>query len=319
MSYKNVTGRVYDIQGYSVHDGPGIRTTVYTKGCPLRCLWCHSPESQKFGFDLGHLPVKCSGIEICVSACINACPRGAITANEPEAATGGDERIRKVTINRELCDGCMKCAGACVPGSIYVSGYDTTVDEVYARLERDRMFFKKGGGITISGGEPMAQFDFTYNLAKRLKEGGFHICLDTTGYAETERYETILPYIDLFLYDMKEMDPKTHKNLTGVDNALIHENARFIAERGGALQLRIPVIPKLNDKEADLRGAAEFAASLGDAVKLVQLLPYHATGRAKYGRLGLKYRLEKVLAPSEERMEELLDMFKEYGLNCQTH
>lgn len=319
MSYKNVKGRVYDIQGYSVHDGPGIRTTVYTKGCPLHCLWCHSPESQKFNFDLGHLPVKCSGIEICRSACINACPQKAITANEPEKALGSDELIQKVTINRDLCNGCMKCAEACVPGSIYVSGYDITVDEVYARLEKDRMFFRKGGGITISGGEPMAQFDFTYNLAKRLKEGQFNICLDTTGYAKTEQFEAILPYIDLFLYDIKEMDPKIHKNLTGVDNALIHANARFIAEHGGALQVRIPVIPKLNDKEANLHLAAEFIASLGDAVKLVQLLPYHATGRAKYSLLGWKYRLEKVLAPAEERVEELLEMFKEYGLNCQIH
>jgi pyruvate formate lyase activating enzyme len=263
--------------------------------------------------------VKCSGVEICRSACINACPQKAITVNEPEKALGSDELIQKVTINRELCNGCMKCAQVCVPGSLYVSGYDITVDEVYARLEKDRMFFRKGGGITISGGEPMAQFDFTHNLVKRLKEGQFHICLDTTGYAKTEQYEAILPYIDLFLYDIKEMDPKIHKKLTGVDNALIHENARCIAEHGGALQIRIPVIPKLNDKEANLHLAAEFIASLGDAVKLVQLLPYHATGRAKYSLLGWKYRLEKVSAPTEERMEELLEMFKEYGLNCQIH
>ena len=319
MSYKNIKGRVYDIQGYSVHDGPGIRTTVYTKGCPLRCLWCHSPESQRFSFDLGYLPIKCSGIEICKSACIDICPQKAITVDKPEKAMGRDELIQKVTINRELCNECMKCAKVCVPESIYISGYDTTVDEVYARLEKDRMFFRKGGGVTISGGEPMIQFDFTYNLAKRLKENGFHICLDTTGFVKTEQYKAILPYIDLFLYDIKGMDPKLHESLTGVDNALIHENARFIAEHGGSHQIRVPVIPGLNDKESDLRSAAEFITSLGDAVKLVQLLPYHATGRAKYERLDWKYHLEKVVAPSKERMEELLEMFKEYGLNCQVH
>lgn len=319
MLYENVTGRVYDIQGYSVHDGPGIRTTIYTKGCPLKCLWCHSPESQEFGFNLGHLPVKCCGIDVCESACIKACSQNAITINEPVKSLSDDTMIRKVTIDREKCSNCLKCAEVCIPKSIYVSGYDITVDEAFERLEKDKVFFKKGGGVTISGGEPMAQFEFTFNLAKRLKENGYHICLDTTGFSKKENYEKIIPFIDLFLYDIKDFDPVIHKKLTGVDNKLILENAQFIARNGGALQIRMPIIPGLNDKEKDLRAAAEFIVGLGDAVKLVQLLPYHATGRSKYSLLGWKYRLQKLEAPSDEYMNGLLELFKTYNLQVQVH
>ena len=319
MEYENVKGRIYDIQGYAVHDGPGVRTTVYTKGCPLHCLWCHSPESQGFGFELGYLDVKCSGTELCESSCIKSCPVGAITEAEPVKATGKDELIRKVNIDRQVCNGCMRCTEACLPGALYKSGWDTTVDEVFERLMKDRVFFKHGGGVTISGGEAMSQFDFTYNLAKRLKSAGLHICLDTTGFAPTEHFLKILPFIDLFLYDLKCMDSKLHERLTGVPNELILSNARYLAEHGGALQIRIPVIPKLNNREDLLRSAAEFCVSLKDAVKLVQLLPYHATGKGKYDRLGWKYRLTNVRQPDESYMQELLKMFESYGLPCQIH
>jgi pyruvate formate lyase activating enzyme len=203
--------------------------------------------------------------------------------------------------------------------ALYASGRDTTVDEVYNRVIKDRGFFKNGGGITISGGEAMAQFAFTFNLAKRLKDSGVHICLDTTGFAATKLFEEILPYIDLFLYDIKHMDSGIHKKLTGVPNEPILENARFLAEHGGALQIRIPVIPKLTDKETNLRQTAEFCASLGDAVKLVQLLPYHKTGRMKYDRLGWRYRMTNVEPPDDEFMLKTLEMFQSYGLNSQLH
>ena len=319
MDYSNELGRIYDIQGYAVHDGPGIRTTVYTKGCPLRCLWCHSPESQFYELELGYLPVKCLGADLCQNMCINACPEGAVVRNEPTQALDGSGMIQKVKLEREKCTVCLKCAGACVNKALYASGWDTTVDEVYSRVDRDRAFFKNGGGITISGGEPMAQFQFTYNLAKKLKAGGLNVCLDTTGYAETAMFEEILPYIDLFLYDIKHMDTEMHRKLTGVGNEPILENARFLSEHGAALQIRVPVIPKLTDKEADLRRTAEFCASLGGAVKLVQLLPYHSTGRMKYDRLGWSYRLKNVEPPGESTMSEYLEIFRNRGLNCQLH
>ncbi|NLT14968.1 MAG: glycyl-radical enzyme activating protein [Clostridiales bacterium] len=319
MEYTNAAGHIYDIQGYAVHDGPGIRTTVFTKGCPLRCLWCHSPESQQHEFELGYLPVKCVGTDLCQNACVNACPEGAIVRDEPVKALDGSGMIQKAMLDRDKCTGCLKCAGVCVTKALYASGWDTTVDDVYDRLIKDRGFFNNGGGITISGGEAMTQFEFTLNLAKRLKDSGIHICLDTTGFAPTKQFEEILEYIDLFLYDIKHMDSAMHKKLTGVPNELILYNARFLAKHGGALQIRVPVIPKLTDKEDNLRATAEFSSSLGEAVKLVQLLPYHKTGRMKYDRLGWRYKLTNVEPPEEAFMQNALELFRSYGLNCQLH
>ena len=319
MVYKNLTGRIYDIQGYAVHDGPGIRSTVYLKGCPLACLWCHSPESQHFGFELGYLPIKCLGVEVCENACIDACPAGALTAGEAVMKLDKSGLIKKPLIDREKCTTCLKCAGACITKSLYTTAWDTTVDEVFDRVYKDRGFFENGGGITISGGEAMAQFEFALNLVKRLKQAGIHICLDTTGFAKAEMYEEILPFIDLFLYDIKHMDSQMHKKLTGVGNELILENARFLANNGGALQIRVPVIPKLSDQEENLHKTAQLCTTLGDAVKLVQLLPYHATGRMKYERLGWNYKLKNVVAPDDEFMEKALELFLSYGLKAQLH
>jgi pyruvate formate lyase activating enzyme len=227
--------------------------------------------------------------------------------------------IQKPLIDRERCSGCLKCAEACIAKALYPSGWSTTVDEVYERVKKDVSFFKNGGGITISGGEAMAQFDFTYNLAKRLKGDGIHICLDTTGFAKAELFEQILPYVDLFLYDIKHMDSERHKKLVGVPNEPILSNATLIAERGGALQIRVPVIPKLTDRDDNLRRTAEFCVSLGGAVTLVQLLPYHKTGRMKYERLGWKYRLMNVEPPDDAFMQKTLELFLHMGLNAQLH
>lgn len=319
MGYTNVTGRIYDIQGYAVHDGPGIRTTVYTKGCPLRCLWCHSPESQDYALQLGWLDLKCLGTELCRDACIRACPEGAIFREAPSKRMGTEELVEKIGVDRTKCSGCLRCAGECVTGALYTAGWDTTVDEVCERLMKDVEFFRNGGGVTISGGEAMAQFDFTLNLAKKLKESGIHICLDTTGFAPAAHFEEILPYVDLFLYDLKHMDPKMHERLTGVPNEPILRNARLLAEKGAALQIRFPVIPKLNDGRENVLATADFCAELGAAVTLVQLLPYHQAGRMKYERLGRPYRLKNVEPPSDAFMEKVLEVFKARGLPAQIH
>ena len=319
MEYTNAKGRIYDIQGYAVHDGPGIRTTVYVKGCPLRCLWCHSPESQRYEFDLGWLDLKCIGTELCGEACIKACPQGALTPGGPVKRTGTEELIVRPVLDRAKCGGCLKCAEACIPKAFYVSGWDTDVDEVHARLMKDAVFFEGEGGVTVSGGEAMSQFEFTLNLCKKLKDSGIHICLDTTGFAPTERFAEILPFIDLFLYDLKHMDPYRHEKLTGVSNELILANARYIAAHGGALQVRYPVITKLNDSRENIEATADFCVELGSAVKLVQLLPYHKAGRAKYDRLGRPYRLRRLEPPSDDFMEKALAVFKARGLPCQIH
>jgi len=319
LDYINAKGRIYDIQGYAVHDGPGIRTTVYTKGCPLACLWCHSPESQGFGFELGWLHLKCLGMELCGDACMKACPNGAISRGEPSKRMGSEEMIIKPELDRTKCNTCLRCAEVCFAGALYSAGWDTDVDTVYDRLMKDLPFFENGGGVTVSGGEAMSQFDFTYNLVKKLKGSGIHICLDTTGFAPGEKFLEIAPYVDLFLYDIKHMDSARHKALTGVPNELILENARLLAANGAKLQVRYPMIPKLNSSPENIEATADFCLSLGEALTLVQLLPYHRSGRTKYERLGRPYRLTNVDPPPEAFMEKALEVFKAKGLPAQVH
>lgn len=319
MSEKEITGHIYDIQGYSVHDGPGIRTTVYTKGCPLRCLWCHSPESQTFKDELSCMPLRCTGIEKC-GLCLKACTKGAILLSEPEESLlNPGEMITKVHIDRSKCDDCLACVKACPAQALMSSGYDITVEEAMRRVLQDRAFFGEDGGITISGGEPMAQFDFTYELARRSKEEGISVCIDTTGFCEGELFDKIIPVTDLFLYDLKEMDSAKSEKFTGVKNERILENARRIAAGGGKLQIRVPTIPKLNADLENMRRTAEFCKELGDGVTMIQVLPYHRMGIPKYQRLDRKYPISRIDPPTDEFMEERLRIFRELGLPVQLH
>ena len=314
-----IIGHIYDIQGYSVHDGPGIRTTVYTKGCPLRCLWCHSPESQSFSDELSFLPIKCAGAEKC-GLCLSACPKQAIRRGTPERSLlNPDETLTKVTVDRSLCDGCMACTKVCPAQALMASGYDISVEDALARVLQDRAFFGSEGGITISGGEPLSQFEFTYALAKASKEAGITVCIDTTGFCDSARIEQMIPVTDLFLYDLKEMDSQKSRALVGVPNELILENARRIAANGGKLQIRVPTIPKLNGDLENIRRTAQFVQTLGSAVTVVQVLPYHRMGIPKYERIGRKYPIVHIDPPSDAYMEERLAIFRELGLPVQLH
>ena len=319
MENKEITGHIYDIQGYSVHDGPGIRTTVYTKGCPLRCLWCHSPESQAFEDELSYMPLRCVGIDKC-GLCLKACKEGAVLPAEPEESLQNPgEMITKVKIDRQKCTNCLSCTYACPAQSLMSSGYEITVSEALKRVLLDKPFYGEDGGITISGGEPMSQFEFTYELARRSKEEGITVCIDTTGYCPGELFDRIIPVTDLFLYDLKEMDSEKSRHFTGVGNELILENARRIAQKGGKLQIRIPTVPKLNADLFNIRKTAEFVKTLGDAVEIVQVLPYHRMGIPKYERIARKYPLPHVDPPSDEFMEERLQIFREYNIPVQLH
>ncbi|SDE57491.1 glycyl-radical enzyme activating protein [Sporomusa acidovorans] len=315
---EKVKGRIYDIQGYSVHDGPGIRTTVFLKGCPLTCLWCHSPESQRNDFELAWFAVRCVGLEKC-GLCLKACPQGALSQASPEKSVLDHSLLTKISIDRSKCDNCLTCASACPSKALTSSGYDTTVEEVYRRVAKDRHYYGEDGGITISGGEPMAQFTFTYELAKRCKQDKLSVCLDTTGYAPGENYDRVLPYIDLFLFDLKHMDTKKSRKFVGAGNDLILANAKRIAENGGKLQIRIPVIPKLNASNENLIRTAQFCQELGQAVTLVQLLPYHAMGISKYVRIGRNYKLVNITPPSDEEMQKYLELIQSFGLPAQIH
>jgi len=312
-----IKGKLYDIQGYSVHDGPGIRTTVFLKGCVLRCPWCHSPESINFNFELSWFEVRCVGTEKC-GLCWDVCPRGAISKAEPEKSSTDDSFITRIKIDWSKCRNCLSCTKTCPSQALKPSGYEATVEEVFKRVAKDKTFYGQEGGVTISGGEPMAQFEFTYELARRCKEDGISVCLDTTGYAPWENYRKILPYVDLFLYDLKHMDSDKCKELVGANNELILANARRIAENGGKLQIRVPVIPTLNDSWDNLEKTAAFCRELGEAVTLVQLLPYHSYGSAKYARLGLPYKLN-INPPSDQEMQKYLELMQSYGLKAQIH
>ncbi len=319
MENKELTGKFYDIQGFSVHDGPGIRLTVFMKGCPLRCLWCHSPESQEFPTELNWMEIKCVGIEKCGN-CLTVCPHDAISPGKKKKSLTDDEEITLVTVDRNKCDNCGKCAEVCTSKALYMCGTDYTVDEIMERVRRDVPFFKKsGGGVTVSGGECLSQGEFTLELLKRCKAEGVHTAVDTTGFADWKWIEKVLPYTDLFLYDLKHMDSEMHKRGTGVPNELILENARKIAAAGGKFQLRIPVIPMYNDSVEDFDKYGKFIKELGDAVEVVQLLPYHALGVTKWDRLGRNKPVLEATPPSDELMQARKKQLEDMGLPVIIH
>ena len=312
-------GRVYDIQRFSVHDGPGIRTDIFLNGCPLTCLWCHSPESQAYEPQVGWFDIRCIGIEVC-GRCIPACPKGAISHGNIKTSLVDKKEIQLVQIDRTLCDNCGLCVKACPAKALCMTATEMTIDEVMAVIEKDRSYYNKsGGGVTISGGEPMVQHAFTYELLKTCKEAGLHTCLDTTGFAKWEQYAQILPYVDLFLYDLKHMDSAQSKRIVGVGNELILENARKLAAAGAALQIRFPVIPGLTDSDENLHATGTFCRELGDSVVVVQVLPYHRLGAVKYDRIGKTYQLSEIEPPSDGRMAEIKQLLESYGLQVKIH
>ena len=317
---KELRGKLYDIQEFSVHDGPGVRTTVFLKGCPLRCPWCHSPESQAFHDQMSYTDVRCVGVESC-GACLQACPaQGALTVGEKSSLTGKDP-VSKIEWHRKDCLSCTACTKVCYPGALAVIGKDYTVDEVLEKVRKSYSFFRfSEGGVTVSGGEPLSQAEFTVELLKGIKADGIHTALDTTGFASRSAVEAVLPYVDLFLFDLKHMDNAAHQETVGVPNDVIHDNARYIASKGGKFQVRIPVIPGFNDSEENIRKTAEFCKELGDAVEVVQLLPYHHFGSSKYARIQMYDPMpDSVQPPSDEKMHEYLELVQSYGLNAIIH
>jgi pyruvate formate lyase activating enzyme len=292
-----VRGRVFDLQRYSIRDGPGIRTTVFLKGCPLRCDWCQNPESQKPEPESVLFPGRC----IDCGACTPACPRGAIS---PETRRPDPAK----------CACCGTCVETCPSAARHIIGRDITVDELLDEAGRDRPFYEEsGGGITFSGGEPLAQPAFLGAALDGCRERGFHTAVDTCGYAPREQVEGFARRTDLFLYDIKSMDPERHRSATGVPNGLILENLKALCGLGAAVWVRLPLIPGFNDDEENLRATAAFVRSLTGRPP-ISLLPYHATAADKYRRLGRPCAREGAVAPPPDRVRRAAGLLESLGL-----
>lgn len=269
-------GTVFNIQRFSIDDGPGIRTTVFLKGCPLACIWCHNPESRDHRVEMLFSSDRCTGCAACIRACPHQCHR----------IVDGQHEFR-----RDHCIRCGLCAQHCLPQALEQAGRSMTVAEVLAIVTRDHAFYRtSGGGMTLSGGEPMAQPLFTSALLRAAKANGLHTAIETCGQASPAAYAAILDDTDLFLYDCKETDPERHRRFTGVGNGLILENQRTIDRHGRPCILRCPIVPGLNDRPDHFAGIARLANSLAHIIG-IDLLPYHPLGATKSVRLGKEYAL----------------------------
>ncbi len=299
-------GMIFDIQHYAVHDGPGIRTIVYFKGCPLRCRWCANPESQNPGPELWHRSMRCQSC----GRCLAVCPHQAVSLAETESGP---------TFDRARCAGCTDrpCVEICLEDALRAVGRRMSVEEVMAPVAADASFYRNsGGGVTFSGGEPLSQPGFLLELLESCRKKGIHTAVETCGHAQPATMLEVEPLTDLFLYDVKVMDPVRHKRLTGVDNRLILENLKTLcAAAADRVTIRVPLIPECTDDADNLEAIAEMAVSLG--VRRVDLEPYHALGTDKYRGLGRQYALEHLpLALPPEKLAAATAVFLGRRLAC---
>ena len=290
---------IINIQKYSVHDGDGIRTTIFFKGCHLRCWWCHNPESQNYKPEFMFDRAKCTGCGFCV----RACKKGAIQIIDGKAVT-----------DPKKCTLCGECFDYCVQEARQKVGRTYKIDELVKICEKDQIFYEQsGGGVTLSGGEVMSQdIDYLEELCKQLKKKGFNVAMDTCGHAPIKNYERLLPYVDTWLYDVKVIDDAKHKKYIGKTNETVLRNLKFIAQHGANINIRIPVVEPVNNDERSMLDIIEFLEKNVGICK-VNLLPYHSTGSSKYARLGRPYLAKDLKVPSKENMEALKQLFQNHG------
>jgi pyruvate formate lyase activating enzyme len=279
------SGQIFDIQRFSIHDGPGIRTTVFLKGCPLRCLWCGNPESIPREPSLSYLPDKC----LACGDCADVCPEDAISFT-PSG---------KAIVDRQRCTACGKCAPQCDPAALEMVGRSATAQEVLEVVLRDKPYYEtSGGGMTLSGGEPLMQPEFAGALLREAKAAGLHTCVETSGYAVWGSIRKLVSLVDLWLYDIKESDNARHEKFVGKPREMIVENLRRLHAEGAKIILRCPMIPQYNARREHLDGIASLACGL-PGIKGVQLLPYYDLWRAKLERFGLTTSLPETVKPPE--------------------
>ncbi len=301
MTVREATGTIFDIQHYSIHDGPGIRTTVFLKGCPLKCLWCQNPESQS------HQPILFYHRNLCTGCgeCQTACPQNAIIIKNGKSST-----------DRSRCDNCGECTLRCPNDARTMKGEVVSAAEVLKEVKKDAVFFQNSqGGVTISGGDPVGQPDFVYRLGRLCHAEGIHVALETCGYGTWKTIEKIMEPADLVLFDLKHMDSVAHKFCTGVTNESILENAeRIYHELKKPMFLRVPIVPGHNASIENMKQVTDYTVTrLGRDVEL-HLLPYHYLGKDKYTCLETVYGLEDTESPTDDQMQALLGIIKKSGL-----
>jgi pyruvate formate lyase activating enzyme len=296
-------GIIFDLKRYAIHDGPGIRTAVFLKGCPLECWWCHNPEGQQAEAQLIFRENRCKASK----TCLIVCPREAISWEG------------KSITNWEKCDNCGECAEVCYAGAREIIGREITVEQLMAEIERDIPFYdQSGGGVTFTGGEPMQQITFLEGALIACKEMQIHTTVDTCGYSSWENFQAILPLVDLFLYDVKLMDADKHLLYTSAPNKLILENLKKLSGEEANIIVRVPLIPGINDDEENLECCASFLNSL-PRLRGIELMPYHEIGIAKYQALGKTYRLERITPPKEDQVLKAENYFLNYDLPVIRH
>lgn len=304
-------GTVFNVQRFTVHDGPGIRTEFFLKGCPLRCDWCGNPESFKKVPQIGVYPTRCIGVSKC-GDCVKACHNG------KEIFEIVDDQI--VSINRDLCDNCLKCYDECPSDALKLWGEKMSVDDAMEIILKDKKFFEKNnGGVTISGGESLLQPEFVRDVFKRCKDEGIHTCVETALHVSESALDIVMPYTDMVITDIKHMNNEIHKKRTGVSNENVLKNIKKLISYNKQLILRIPVIPDFNDNEKDIEDIGNFVLKeLDNKVIQLQMLRYRPLGQEKYKAIGMDYKMEvsKERADFENEIRAYVEMLKQKGINA---